>query len=458
VAMSAWASWVASEVSSLAALSRLRSLRTLHPLNGSPLKVAVETRTLRSMLMNEPSVGGAPDLRRASCEASAPAGAMHELTIFAANDYLGLSGHAETRAAAAQAAAAHGSGPRASALVCGYTQMHRELERSLAELTGCDEVLLYPSGFAANLSVIGALADSADVAVFSDELNHASIVDGARLAARGAGAALHVYRHNDLNHLEALLAACTAPRKLIVSDALFSMDGDLADCKGLVTLRQRYGALLCLDEAHATLVFGHRGGGVAQAMGVERQVDVHVGTLSKAVGSQGGFVGCSSPMKQLLLSKGRAGIYSTAMPLPSVAAARAAIRLATPQLRQRLRANLDVFADAIGASVTSPIVPIVVGDEESALAASAELLRAGFLVPAIRPPTVPKGSARLRVALSAAHEPADLHALARALHTVVRGLPGSARAGSGAESAPASYRLGAPRPPREGIHIPNSLI
>ena len=215
------------------------------------------------------------------------------VSVFASNDYLGLSSHKDVRAAAAWAALEHGCGPRSSALVCGYTDAHAALEAGLAQLKGTEDALLFPTGFAANLAVMGALASSPSCAIFSDELNHASIVDGARLACKGAGAALHVYRHNDLDHLESLLEQSAAERKLIVSDSLFSMDGDVADVVGLATLRGRYGAMLCLDEAHATLVYGdEHGGGVAEAQGVDpSSVDLHVGTLSKAFGSHGGFVG-----------------------------------------------------------------------------------------------------------------------------------------------------------------------
>lgn len=165
------------------------------------------------------------------------AGHMSEVVVFAANDYLGLSSHPDVRAAASAAALAHGSGPRSSALLCGYTGAHRALEEELAALKGTDEALLFPTGFAANLSVLGTLLTSPECALFSDELNHASIVDGARLAVKSTGASLHIYRHNDLEHLESLLRASRAPRKLIVSDSLFSMDGDCADVAGLATLK-----------------------------------------------------------------------------------------------------------------------------------------------------------------------------------------------------------------------------
>ncbi|KAJ1625403.1 pyridoxal phosphate-dependent transferase, partial [Pavlovales sp. CCMP2436] len=343
--------------------------------------------------------------------------ADERLVLFAANDYLGLSAHPAVRAAAAAAAAEFGCGPRSSALVSGYTHAHRELESALAALKGKEEALLLPTGYAANLAVLGALCESVDVAIFSDALNHASIVDGCRLATRGTGAQLHVYRHCDLGHLDELLRASGAARKLIVSDSLFSMDGDYADVPGLARLRARHGALLVLDDAHASLVCGERGGGVAQMQGVgSEHVDVTVGTLSKAFGAHGGFVACSREVKQLLVSRGRAVIYSTALPAPAVAAASAALRTDTVGLRAKLWRNVALFAAETGLpKLVSPIVAIIVGDEDKALRLSAQLIELGFFVPAIRPPTVPAGTSRLRLTLSAAHSEEDVRALAAAL-------------------------------------------
>jgi 8-amino-7-oxononanoate synthase len=410
---SAWQQWADSQYDRLAERRLLRSLRTLTPLPGDGLSsVQVGPLTYQQLLDNTPSLGetegGAGSVRAAGSGST-------RLTIFAANDYLGLSAHPAVRRAAAAAALAHGSGPRGSALVCGYTHTHRELESALAALEQAEEALLLPTGYAANLAVMGAFADSPQCAIFSDELNHASIVDGARLAARGAGAALHVYRHSDLAHLEALLRRSDAPRKLIVSDALFSMDGDFADVRGLVRLKRAHGALLCLDEAHATLVCGERGGGLAEREGMAHEVDLHVGTLSKAFGSHGGFVACSRQHKQLLLTKGRPAVFSTALPMPAVAAAAAALQCATPELRSQLWQRVEAFGAASGLPAQSAIVPIVVGAEAAALDAGAALLRRGYWVPAIRPPTVPRGTARLRVALSAAHSEQEVLALAAAV-------------------------------------------
>ncbi len=404
---SAWQEWCEQTTDSLTSRDVLRSLRTISPVPRAASKVFVNEATHSQWAGNVPSPGDVPRIDDD----------MMELAMFATNDYLGLSTHPAVRAAAAAAASEHGCGPRSSALVCGYTAAHRALESSLAALKSAEECLLFPTGYAANLAVLCALADSEDCAIFSDELNHASIIDGSLLASRRRhGASLHVYRHSDLEHLDALMSASLAPRKLIISDSLFSMDGDYADCAGLVQLRHRHGALLCLDEAHATLVCGEHGGGAAEAAGVASEVDVHVGTLSKAIGAHGGFVATSAPLKQLLISRGRAGIYSTALPTPMVAAASAALEHATPELRAKLRANVDLLAEMAGLdSGGSHIVPIVVGDAADALGASTALLRQGFHVPAIRPPTVPAGTSRLRIALSAAHSPALIKSLAQAL-------------------------------------------
>lgn len=386
------------------------------------------------------------------------------LTLFSTNDYLGLSTHPRVRAAAARAAASLGCGPRASALVPGaFTTEHRRLELSLARLKGTEDALLFPTGFAANSAAMAALCGNGGgggggnsnddvVVVFSDELNHASIVDGARLAARGGSGSgssspssssssrsnypsvrVVVYPHNDLAFLDAALSdPSIVPsrnrggknvRALVVTDSLFSMDGDFADLAGLVALKRKHGFLLVIDEAHATLVCGPRGGGAAEAagVGVSREVDVHVGTLSKAFGAHGGFVACSSACRALLANAGRPFAFSTALPAPAVAAAAAALEVAAADgaegdfLRARVWSHARRLGDRLGIRVDSPIIPVVVGSERDALAASGLLLEKGLHVPAIRPPTVPKGTSRLRISLSAAHSDEDVERLISAL-------------------------------------------
>ena len=337
------------------------------------------------------------------------------LILFSSNDYLGLAFHPQVRRAVAEAVQEWGMGPRGAALVCGYTKHHEALEWRLASLKKVETALLFPTGYAANLAVLSSLADEETV-VFTDILNHASIVDGGRLA-RQAGARVKVYRHRDANHLETLLQKSKEPRRLIVTDSVFSMDGDVAPLADLIDLKQEYGALLVVDEAHGTLVFGEKGGGVTEALGVSQGIDIHVGTLSKAFGAQGGFVATNSRMRDWILNRGRSFVFSTALPVPVVIAASAALEVSTtdPSLRESLWRHVAFLSNALGRTLESPIVPIVLGDNDRTLAASAAFLEAGFHVPAIRPPTVPRGTSRLRVALSAAHSEEDVRALAQAL-------------------------------------------
>ncbi|KAI5061102.1 hypothetical protein GOP47_0023607 [Adiantum capillus-veneris] len=351
----------------------------------------------------------------------------HKMILFSGNDYLGLSTHPSVRQAASKAAIEFGMGPRGSALVCGYTYLHRSLESALADLKKTEDCLLCPTGFAANMAVMTAIttvvshaaeADDQDVvAIFSDALNHASIIDGIRLSRRQRKTEFEVYKHCDVDHLNQLLSNCKHDRKVVVTDSLFSMDGDFAALVELVALRKKYNFLLVIDDAHGTLLCGETGGGVAEALNVEGQVDIVVGTLSKAIGCQGGFIACSRKWKQLIQSRGRSFVFSTALPVPVVAAAHAAILVAQEE-KWRQRAVWDrvsQLAKATGLHFSSPIAPIIFYTEERALAASRSLMLAGFHVTAIRPPTVPKHSSRLRITLTAAHTVDDVEALAAAL-------------------------------------------
>ncbi|EIE22204.1 PLP-dependent transferase [Coccomyxa subellipsoidea C-169] len=337
--------------------------------------------------------------------------------------------HAAVRHAAADAAALYGIGPRSSPVGLGYTVLHQELESRLATLKGTEECLLFATGFAANLAVMSALGSSEDAAIFSDELNHASIGQ------------LHIYKHNDMRHLEELLQTCpSSHRKLVVADSVFSMDGDIADFEGLTRLRRRYGFLLAIDEAHGTLVCGSRGGGAAEAFGVGEEVDLHIGTLSKAVGAHGGFVACQADLKSLLINKGRSYIFSTALPAPVVAAAIAALQVneQEPDRREHLWRLVRRLGEGLGVEACSPIVPLIVGSEAAAVAASAALLERGFYVPAIRPPAVAPGSSRLRITLSAAHTVEDVDDLLAALKDCgvipMRGLHAAIASGSAVQN------------------------
>ena len=338
--------------------------------------------------------------------------AGRRVRVFSSNDYLGLSAHPEVREAAARAAREEGMGTRGASLICGYTEAHEALEAALAALKGAEAALLFPTGFMANLAAISAVADR-ETEVFSDELNHASIVDGCRLSR----ARVSVYRHGDVDHLESLVRASTAARRVVATDTVFSMEGDLAPLADLVELRRRYGLVLVADEAHATLVLGPRGGGLSEALGISGEIDLQVGTLSKAAGALGGFVASSERMKRLLVNTARPYIFTTALPLPVVAAARAALRVAAEDgsIRERLWARVADLGRGLGLALATPIAPVVVGDEARAVAASRALLERGFHVTAIRPPTVPPGGSRLRITVSAAHTAADVADLVSAL-------------------------------------------
>jgi 8-amino-7-oxononanoate synthase len=346
-----------------------------------------------------------------------------ELLNFSSNDYLSLAGDPRLARSAARAARRYGCGAGASPLVSGYSPPLRSLERALAEWERCEAALVFGSGYAANLAVVGSLVGPGD-AVFSDALNHASLIDGCRLSR----AAIHVYRHNDLDQLADLLRVegSRARRRLIVSDTVFSMDGDFARLSELVELAERFDCLLLIDEAHATGVLGERGSGLTESMcpgswSPERLIKV--GTLSKALGAQGGFVCGSRRLIDWLVNRARPYIFSTALAPPVAAAARAAVAIVQtePQRRrhvlalaERLRRELRELGGNVGDSCCQ-IVPLIVGGACEAVALSRRLEEAGFLVPAIRPPSVPEGSARLRISITAGHSESDIVQLATTL-------------------------------------------
>ncbi len=345
---------------------------------------------------------------------------------FASNDYLGLASHPEVVRAAVAAAERWGTGSGASRLVTGSRPVHDELEVALAAWRGCDRAILFPTGFAANLSVLSVFG-SEGAHVFSDELNHASIIDGCRMAR----APVTVYPHRDLVALDEALSAVPG-RSLIVTDTVFSMDGDLVDLAGLFEVAARHRSLLVLDEAHAVL------GPALPPPDLRHQVDVlRVGTLSKALGSLGGFVAGPSRFVELLVNRARPYIFTTATTPADAGAALAAVRIvASPEgdaLRDRLSGHVDRVAATVGVSGhRSPIIPLVIGDEADAVAASEQLLAAGLWVPAIRPPTVPPGTSRLRLTLSAAHTDDQVDRLLDGLASVglLREPAGSASGGS----------------------------
>jgi len=348
------------------------------------------------------------------------------LVNLCSNDYLGLAGDPRLRLAAAEAAHAEGAGAGASRLVAGDLAIHGRLEAALAALHRTEGALLFNSGYHANVGVPAALVGRDDE-IFSDVLNHASIVDGALLSR----ARLVRYRHLDTAELALLLQRSTARRKLVVTDAVFSMDGDAAPLAELADLCDRFGAMLYVDEAHAVGVLGETGAGLAEALGVKHRVDVEMGTLGKALGAFGAYVAGDGRLRELLISRARSFVFTTALPPAACGAALRALEIvrAEPERRARLHAlmaRLKAGLTARGfdvAQVASPIFPVVLGSEARALAAAAALRQRGFFVRAIRPPTVPRGTSRLRVALTAGHDEAQLDAFLGALDEVLPGLP-----------------------------------
>lgn len=333
------------------------------------------------------------------------------LLVFSANDYLGLATHGLVRQAASQAAQRYGMGPRGATLVCGHTHIHAELEAALADLKQSETALLFPSGYQANVGVLSALG-TPDTTIFSDALNHASIIDGCRLAR----ARVTVFNHADPEDLERKLRLCPSPRKIVVTDEIFSMDGDHAPLQAIAALKEQHDFIWVTDSAHSTLVFGPNGGGLAEAAGVSAAIDYQVGTLSKAIGAQGGFVATSHAHRSWLLNSARPFVFSTALPIPILAAARAALSAAQDGvLRETLWRNIRYLSSALAQKLSGPIVPLMAGSESAALALSKRLMDAGIHAPAIRPPTVPDGTCRVRIALSAAHSLEDLDSLAAAV-------------------------------------------
>jgi glycine C-acetyltransferase/8-amino-7-oxononanoate synthase len=351
--------------------------------------------------------------------------------LLCSNNYLGLADHPRVRQAAADAAMRWGVGAGASRLVSGSMTVHRRLEEALADFKNTQAALLFGSGYLANTGVIAALAGEGGV-VFSDALNHASIVDGCRLAR----AQTFVYDHADTEHLEWGLHRAAGAPSLIVTDGVFSMDGDVAPLEEICDLAARHGSRVMVDEAHATGTLGPGGRGSVAEAGLEDEVDVIVGTLGKGLGSYGAYVCCDETMAALLVNTARTLIFSTALPPPAAAGALAALELIREQPRrvERLQANSRLLRDELedlgfdtGPSCTQ-IVPLVVGDPGRAVRMCETALARGVFAQAIRPPTVPDGTSRLRLAVMASHGKEELRTAARIL--------ASAAAAVGAEPAP----------------------
>lgn len=338
--------------------------------------------------------------------------------VMCSNNYLGLADHPRVREAAADAARRWGVGSSGSRLISGNMTIHRRLESRLAEFKRTEAALLFGSGYMANTGIIPALSQEGEV-IFSDELNHASIVDGCRLSR----AETFVYDHGDLEHLAWGLRQARGRASLIVTDSIFSMDGDTAPLAGIVQLAKDHDVRVMVDEAHATGTTGPDGRGVVAAEGLTADVDVIVGTLGKALGAYGAYVACDTQMARFLVNSSRSFIYSTAPAPPIVAAAAEALEILIEQPRrvQRLQQNAELFRrelSAQGFDVSprgSHIVPLVTGDAESAMTMTDKALERGVFAQAIRPPTVPEGMCRLRIAVMASHKPDELRAAAKVL-------------------------------------------
>jgi 8-amino-7-oxononanoate synthase len=347
-----------------------------------------------------------------------------KLLNFSSNDYLGLATETSLREAAKQAIDQYGVGSGASRLVCGTLAPHMRLEERLAQFKRTEAALTFSSGYATAVGTLGALLHKDDVVIL-DKLCHASLIDGAKMS----GAHIRIFPHNHLGKLESHLqwAGENFPeaRVLVVTESVFSMDGDWAKLAEIVEVKRRYGALLMLDEAHAVGVIGVNGRGLADQLGVAGEVDIHMGTLSKALGVSGGYVCGSRRLIDLLINRARSFIYSTAPPPAVAAAAMAAVEFmmspAGENRRQTLRRNLAHFATEMPAlfhgdrKVQSAIIPIIIGRAEAAVEASRALIDRGFFVPAIRYPTVSREAARLRVTISARHTPKQISALCEQL-------------------------------------------
>ncbi len=353
------------------------------------------------------------------------------LINLSSNNYLGLANFSAIIEASVEAARAAGASGAASPLISGHMSAHEELARALAAFKRKDAALLFGSGFLANVGLITALAGEGD-AVFSDALNHASIVDGCRLSR----AQVHIYPHANLNRLEDALKNSRARRKLIVTDGVFSMDGDLAPLRGICDLARKYGAMLVVDDAHGTGVIGQDGRGSGAYFGVEDGVSVSMGTLGKALASYGAFACADSEVIDYLINKARPYIYSTSPPPAVAAASRAALRVVEGAEGERRRENLaDLCARFraglryIGVRVSEqppgaeiPIFPIIIKDTEKTLALAEYLMEAGVYLLAIRPPTVPEGTSRLRATLMATHTEAQIDRTLDALESGLKKL------------------------------------
>jgi 8-amino-7-oxononanoate synthase len=335
-----------------------------------------------------------------------------ELLMMASNDYLGYCSHPAIKQAAQKAVHTWGAGSGAARLISGNAAIFRDLEKKISRLKGTEDALVFSTGYMANIGLLSAVAEKEDI-IYSDALNHASIVDGCRLSR----ARVEIFPHGDTGALETLLKnGKKFRRRFIITDGVFSMDGDLAPLPRLAELARSYCAQLIVDDAHGTGVLGHRGGGTIEYFGLEGQIDIIMGTMGKALGCFGAFVAGSSELRDYLINRARTFIYTTALPPAMIAGAIAAIELLEkePQTRQALQDNISFFRRGLQdlgfniAASTTQIIPVLVGDTQTAIRLAGDLMEEGLFIQAIRPPTVAEGSARLRITLMATHTKDDL--------------------------------------------------
>ena len=337
-----------------------------------------------------------------------------EVITLGSNNYLGLSIHPKVIEAAVEAVQEYGTGASGSRLLTGNCQLYVNLEAKIAELKRTEAALVFSSGYLANIGAIPVLAGDGDL-ILSDALNHASIIDGCRLST----AITQIYRHRDIDHLESLLTqSATFGRKLIVTDGVFSMDGNIARLPEICDLAERYNAMVIVDEAHSIGVLGESGGGTVEHFGLENRDVIQMGTMSKAIGGLGGYVAGSRMLIDLLINRARSFIFSTGLPPATLAAASAAIDVmrSTPELRYRLFSNTRRLTTALSEagfqclSTETQILPLILGSAEVTSQFAEMLLDYGVYAPAIRPPTVPEGTGRLRISVMATHTPEDMEA------------------------------------------------
>ncbi len=336
----------------------------------------------------------------------------HEVLLFSSNNYLGLANHPALKQAAQEATEQYGCGSGASRLISGSMAIHHKLEQRLAALKKTDATLVFPTGYHANIGALSALMGPDD-AIFSDSLNHASIIDGCRLSR----ADTQIYRHADTDHLSELLKARPqSGQRLIVTDTVFSMEGDLAPLSEIVALAQEYNAWIMVDEAHATGVFGPHGGGLVEKLGLAQQIDIQMGTLGKALGCVGAYIAGSHELIDWLINRARSFIYTTGLPPAVAASALAALDIveSEPERREQLWDNTKFLSDGLLSlgytlgDTRSQILPVIIGEADQTMALAQAMLQHGVFAHGIRPPTVPEGTSRIRATPMATHTQAQL--------------------------------------------------